>query len=975
MGVANWKPFMSLKNFRYFLSSTAVLLSLSGIVFAESASSDGLWRETKVLSIATTPQMPVVPSSYRTLNLNQAAMTALLANAPMEFTDKAKTSSVVITLPMPNGGFARFQIQESPISLPDPTGKAPDFKSYSGQGIDDRTATVRLDISPAGFHAQILSTGETVYVDPYTANDAVNCIAYYKRDARRQGPRPECLAPISDHSGTTKTVTLSNSAISNDLSPGAANGSQLRSVRTAIACTGEYTAFFRQGPDTDDQAKARALTAIKVTMNRVNGVWGRDAAVRFVLLSDTDELKIIYPNGATDPYTNNNASTLSNENQTNLDAVIGDANYDIGHVFATSPGGEGTQGICVTGDKAKGVTGTDMPVGDPFDIDFVAHEIIHQWGGNHTFNDSTTGSCTAGNRNGPTAVEPGSGSTTASYAGICDTANLQANSDDYFHSVSVGEILSALATFATCPTSSATGNTPPTVTAPASFTIPQNTPFTLTATASDADGDALTYAWEEIDVGAASPPNTDDGTRPIFRPYKPVTSPSRTFPSLTYILNNANNPPATFTGTSATGSVCAAGGTCLTGEVMPVTNRTMKFRVTVRDNRAGGGGINDATTQVTVTTGSGPFKVTAPNTAVSVTGGSQFTVTWDVANTTAAPVSAANVKISLSTDGGNTFSTVLAASTPNDGTEALTIPNIASTTARIKVEAVGNIFFDVSDANFTITGNGATPGLVGNVSTRLPVGTDDNVLIEGFIVQGPNGSTKKIIVRAIGPTLAGFGITDALANPTLDIFDSNNTKVATNNDWKNTQVGGLITGDQFAEINSSGVAPTNDLESAIIANLAPGSYTAVVRGLGNTTGTGVVDAFDLSAASPARLANIATRGLIQPGDKLMIAGFIIQNGAIQTVVRAIGPSLTAFGIANALPDTTLQVKDQNGNTVIENDDWQTSQKQALEATGLQPTNDLEAAVIVTLQPGQYTAQVRGKPEATGTGVVQAYFLQ
>lgn len=271
----------------------------------------------------------------------------------------------------------------------------------------------------------------------------------------------------------------------------------------------------------------------------------------------------------------------------------------------------------------------------------------------------------------------------------------------------------------------------------------------------------------------------------------------------------------------------------------------------------------------------------------------------------------------------------------------------------------------------------ATPGLVGNVSTRLPVGTGDNALIEGFIVEGPAGSTKKIIVRAIGPSLAPFGIPDALANPTLEIHDAsaNNATVATNDDWKNTQVGGLITGDQSAEIASSGVPPSNDLESAIIADLAPGSYTAVVRGAGDTVGTGVVDAYDLSAASPARLANIATRGLVQPGDQLMIAGFIIQKGPMRAVVRAIGPSLSAFGITNALSDTTLQLRDPNGVIVRENDDWQTTQKQELIDTGLQPTDDREGALIETLQPGQYTAQVRGKPEQTGIGVVQVYFLQ
>jgi hypothetical protein len=270
------------------------------------------------------------------------------------------------------------------------------------------------------------------------------------------------------------------------------------------------------------------------------------------------------------------------------------------------------------------------------------------------------------------------------------------------------------------------------------------------------------------------------------------------------------------------------------------------------------------------------------------------------------------------------------------------------------------------------------PGIVANVSTRLPVGADPNVLIEGFIVQGPAGSIKKILVRAIGPSLIPFGIADALTNPTLAIVDtSNNTQIASNDNWKTTQIGGIITGDQVAEINASNLPPSNDAESAIIANLAPGSYTAVVRGVGGAVGTAVVDAYDLSAGSAAQVKNVATRGLIQPGDKLMIAGFIVQNGSVKVVVTALGPSLVPFGIANALPDTTLELRDGNGVIVKANDDWQSdpAQKAELQATGLQPSNNLEAAVVVTIPPGQYSAQVRGKPEATGTGVVQVFFLQ
>ena len=939
----------------------AVLLSLcfAGFGRAQNAASNNIWQDVKESSITVSGLRQIIPQSYRTVRLDQNRLTQLLAQAPLEFTDEARTNPAVITLPMPDGSFARFQIQESPISLPDPSGASSEFMSYSGQGIDDRTASVRLDVSPAGFHAQILSASETVYIDPYSTNDTINCISYYKSDLQRNGARPECFAPISDHFGLLGTPGISRSPTLAGLTPSAANGATLRSYRTAIAATGEYTTFFRQAGDTDDQAKARALTAIKTTMNRVNGIWGRDVAVRYVLLADVDELKIIYTDGATDPYTNNDANKLTDENQTNLDNVITDPNYDIGHVFATSPGGVGGGGVCLTGQKAIGATGINMPVGDAFDVDFVAHEIIHQWQGNHTFNESVAGSCTPGNRNAATAYEPGSGSTVASYAGICDPANLQASSDDYFHGGSIAEILNFAKNTATCNASTPTGNTPPTVTAPASFTIPQNTPFTLTATASDPNGDTLTYGWEEFDLGTASPPNSDDGTRPIFRPYRPATSPSRTFPSLTYILNNANNPPMTFTGTSPTGAICANGETCISGEVMPTTTRTMNFRVTVRDNRAGGGGINDATTQVNVRADSGPFVVTAPNTAVTVAGGSQLNVTWNVANTNAAPVSATNVKISLSTDGGNTFPTVLVASTANNGSATVTVPNVPTTTARIKVEAVDNIFFDISDTNFTITGNG-TPTVLANISTRLPVGTGDNVLIAGFIVTG--NQNKKVIVRAIGPSLTLAG---KLADPTLELHDASGALLESNDNWVDSP-------NKQAIIDST-IPPPNDAESAIVRSVPPGNYTAIERGVNNGTGIGVVEAYDLDTAANSKLANISTRGLVQTGDNVLFAGTIVVGQASQKVIiRALGPST---GVPGAMADPTLELHDVNGALLETNDNWVDSpNKQAIIDSTIPPPNNAESAIVRILAPGNYTAIVRGVNNSTGIAVVEVYAL-
>ena len=954
---------------RKFITLLLVLL----MPLAASAQK-AIWQDVSPDSITTNGRRLIVPDSYRTVRLDRDALLQLLARAPMEFTAAAKKNSVVLSIPMPDGKMARFRIQQSPFSAPGPSGKPSTFRSFSGQGIDDPTATLRCDISPAGFHAQILSSGESVYIDPFAENDLVNCISYYRRDARRQGTRPECFSGLPESLQLPRPPVLSQ--------PNTANGTMLRSVRSAFAATAEYTTFFRQMGDTDAQAKDRALLAIKVTLNRVNGIWEKDAAVRFVLRADPTELTIIYTNPATDPYTNNNASLLSNENQLNLDNVIGDANYDHGHVFSTSPGGEGTAGVCVTGDKAKGVTGSDMPVGDPFDVDFVAHEIIHQWNGNHTFNAAMGGQCTSGmngNRNAGTAWEPGSGGSLASYAGICDASNLQRNSDDYFHGGSILEILNWATTTGTCAAQTATGNTPPTVTAPASFTIPRNTPFTLTATASDPDGDTLTYGWEEFDLGAASPPETDDGTRPILRPFKPTTSPSRTFPSLTYILNNANVPPATFTGTSPTGTVCGVGQTCVTGEVMPSTTRTMNFRVQVRDNRASGGGINDATTQVNVRADSGPFLVTSPNTALTATGGMPFSVTWDVANTTAAPVSAANVKLSLSTDGGTTFPTVILASTPNDGTESVTMPNVSSTTARIKVEAVGNIFFDISDTNFTITGGGPTPtpSKLANISTRLRVEGGDNVPIAGFIVTGT--ASKRVIVRALGPSLnvGGVPVAGRVPDTTLELIGPGG-QIALNDNWR---IGG-----QEAEIIASTVPPPNDLESAIIATLPASAggiaYTAVVRGAAGATGVGQVEVYDLANAVDAQLANISTRGLVQTGDDVMIGGIIILGpNPRRVIVRAIGPSLNVGGVplAGRLADTTLEIKDANGMSEGMNDDWRTGGQEAeIIATTVPPPNDLESAIVVTLPSSAggtgHTAIVRGKNNTTGVGLIEVFGL-
>ncbi len=635
--------------------------------------------------------------------LNYVAMEELLRGAPLERDVFAADSPFEIELPLPEGGFSRFRVVESPIMEPELAKRYPMLKTYLGQGIDNPTATVRFDVTPRGFRAQVIANTRTLYIEPAQRSDVEHYVVFNKSDYQKLSEPFYC--------GVTgqEVKSVSNLLKRNDVTA-IASGGNLRTYRLALAATGEYTAAL--GGTVMD-----GLSGIVTTMNRVNGIYEREVSVRMVLVANND--LIVYTNGATDPYTNADGSAMLGQNQSNLSTVIGNANFDIGHVFSTGGGGVAGLGVVCGGGKARGVTGLSNPIADAYDVDFVAHEMGHQFSGNHTFNGSGE-NCAAPNREASTAYEPGSGITIQAYAGICGGDNTQPNSEDYFHRLSLNEILgftTNAGSGASCGVLTVTGNTPPTVSTTPSFTIPQQTPFVLTATGSDADGDTLTYLWEQFDLGAANAEGvlTDNGG-PLFRSFIPTTSTTRIFPSLRYILNNANVVPATapLPGT--------ASPSWMTAERLPSTNRTMNFRVTARDNRAGGGGTNDASTAITVTTAAGPFAVTAPNTAVTWAAGSSQTVTWNVASTTATPVNASNVEIALSLDGGYTFPVVLAASTANDGTETVTIPagTPPTTQARIRVSAVGNIFFDISDSNFTITGSNTAPTLTitGDVTTR-----------------------------------------------------------------------------------------------------------------------------------------------------------------------------------------------------------------------------------------------------------------
>jgi hypothetical protein len=682
------------------------VVSFQALASAQT-SSDRVWTAVDESRLAERSlERTVVPSSYKTYALNKAVVSAILAGAPEEFSQESRLTQNVLTLPMPDGTFGRFRIEHSPVAEPGLIAKYPELgKTYIGRGIDDPSATVRLDFMPMGFHAMIRSTQGTVIVDPYAKGDTDNYLTFFKRDVARSSEWSCRFEELEFVDKLLRPTDRTSDLIPEGPAPEVTSGTQLRTYRLALAGNAEYCTAVSPG-----NTVAECLAAMTTIMTRVNGVYERDLAIRMVMVANNnliayagDNLTCPVPTGgspctsANDPY--GNGTNALGQNTANLNAVIGAANYDIGHVFTTGSGGVANLAVPCGSNKGGGTTGLPNPFGDPFAIDFVAHEMGHQWGANHTFNTSC-----GGNRSTSSAYEPGSGITIMGYAGVCGAQDLAPHSIDTFHVKSLEVIVAFSQTGGgnTCAISTPSGNTPPSVSVVGgpSWNIPKQTPFTLTATGSDPDGDAVTYDWQEYDLGTSTSgiPNSDsDGiARPVFRPYDPLPGGSRTFPSLQYILNNAGVPPSTY------------GGGFLTGEILPSIARTMTFQVIARDNRINAGGISTATATVVVDAASGPFAITAPNTGVSWAGGSTQTVTWNVANSSAAPVNAANVRISFSTDGGQTFPTVLAASTANDGSESITVPNTPTISGRIKVEAVGNIFFDISDANITVTAGVAT---------------------------------------------------------------------------------------------------------------------------------------------------------------------------------------------------------------------------------------------------------------------------
>jgi hypothetical protein len=630
------------------------------------------------------------------------------------------TNQPIIALPVSKTDFVTFKLTVNTTMSRELQIKFPEIRAFNGISLSAKNLTAKVEIGPDYFRAMITKpNGQVLFIDPtaFTKTEQNNYILY----TREQFSTDKYFSCNLRKKGKISDDDLFQAK--------AIQTCELRTYRAAISATGEYTAFH-------GGTVAQALAAQVTTLNRVNGIYERDLAITLSLIGNNDLL--IYTNASTDPYSNGNPDNMIDENVSNTNNVIGASNYDIGHVFGTDSGGlANLDCVCSNNWKAGGVTGSSAPVGDPFDIDYVSHEMGHQFGADHSFNNSC-----GGNRNNATAMEPGSGSSIMGYAGVCPT-NVQNNSDGYFHAISLQEIGTAVSQGShTCPVKTPLNNVAPSVSSIASIVnIPAGTPFMLTATATDADGDSLTYCWEQMNNDISTQPPTATATKgPSFRTYFPSNLSTRYFPS---IYNQTQ------------------GST--TWEKLSTAARSYKFRVTVRDNAAGGGCTDSKDVTFSAIAEAGPFIVTYPSASGIIwTGLTTQTVTWDVANTNTAPISCQQVKISISTDGGATFTTLLA-NTPNDGSEDIQVPNIATTKAIIMITSDSQTFYDVSDKVFKIE----TSALE---TTKITKSKVDLGLY-------PNPTSQAITVRFDGAeTLDGYQIYNSLGQVVL----ASNAKIKPN---------------------------------------------------------------------------------------------------------------------------------------------------------------------------------------------------
>lgn len=649
----------------YVVKSIAIIMVCFSIS-ATSQSSSELWTSISESKAKQSEQVlrKVNLKSEKFFQLNLERLKVKVQSVG----NRENPGHTIISFPNSEGKLNDFKVFEVAMMESELQAQFPNIKTYAGQGIDNPNEIIRFSITPKGFHGMTLgSSYGTQFIDPFSKEGNIYAV-YSKRNLVDRDFDFEC--------GVIDDPLLETTNFEAPLARNANDGT-LRDYRLAVACTGEY-AQFHGGTVAD------AMAAIVVTINRVNSVYERDLSITLTLVANN--ASIIYTDEDDDPFDNNNESILISQSQSIINSVIGSSNYDVGHTFSTGAGGLASPGVtCNTNFKARGVTGVTQPIGDAFDIDFVAHELGHQFGAPHTFN-GTVGNCSGGNRSASNAYEPGSGSTIMAYAGICGSDNIQVGSDAYFHQNSINRIWNHVTSTGACPVSrTTTGNTEPDANAGANYTIPQGTPYKLNGDGStDVDGlETLTYTWEQYDLGSAGSPSETNFSGPLVRSFEGTENPVRYVPRLSDVLFN--------------------GGTSTAWEKLASVDRAINFVLTVRDNDARGGQTDSDQMLITNVSAAGPFTVTSQNTNEIVwTPGETETITWNVAGTTGNGVNTANVNILLSTDEGLTYNTVLASNVPNDGSHSITVPNVSAPKCRIMVEGAGNIFYNLNTSFFAI---------------------------------------------------------------------------------------------------------------------------------------------------------------------------------------------------------------------------------------------------------------------------------
>ena len=642
------------------ISIAVLFLLMTQMTFGQS-----VWKSVDEHSIAnrSISDREIVPDAYSSFALDFQKMEKRLRKAQHEdFHKKAK--GITLDLPLPNGQVETFIFHESRCMSPILSEKFPMIKSYRGVSVTNSYNQARVDFGTMGFHAVINSTEGRIFIDPYFSIPDEHYISYFTKDHHPDIEDRKLSCGVSNHHVQSEAERSLDIKPSEYYSKSLGTPVTKRTFRMAIATTGEWGALF----GTVDNVMSRIVTGV----NRLNMIYENSIAVKFELIDDNDQL--IFLDGATDPYENPTlGSSLLGQNGTVINNIIGSQAYDIGHIFTvrcSDVGGVANPGVVCLGGKANGVSCVGQSNISAFMVDTGAHEVGHQFSGGHSWNNCPG---ILEQKSDNTAFEPGSGSTILSYAGACGSQNIKGSNDDYFHVGNLDQFLRFIETTARCAVEETSDNNTPDITLniPENLSIPIATPFELDGSATDMDGDELTYNWEQMDTGPTSPLGSPMGNAPSFRSYPPSTETKRIFPRLPFIL----------------------GGIGSNLEVLPLVSRDLTFRFTVRDNHPGAGITVWEDIELKATDTAGPFRVTSQSSVTFIEVGQSFDVEWDVANTDNDIVNCQTVDIYLSLNNGQDFDILLASDVPNDGLETIIMPNNLTNEGKIKVKASENVFF------------------------------------------------------------------------------------------------------------------------------------------------------------------------------------------------------------------------------------------------------------------------------------------